>query len=55
MEIPTNKKVYNLTTSYVWFDEEGFFCSVSKKRTAAATLEETKKSVEELWDFPFCW
>ena len=47
MQPPENVKIYDWSTSTFWFDEDGIFCAISKK-TPPQTLEESKKSVDDL-------
>lgn len=47
MEPPKDAKITETATSTYWFDENGIFCSVSKKGPAQ-TLEEIKKNLEEI-------
>ena len=43
---PASAKVYDLSTSLMWFDESGVLCSIAKK-VPVQTLEEVKKTVVE--------
>ncbi len=45
---PKDATLIDWPTSISWFDENGIFCSVSKK-APAQTLEETKKIMDDLY------
>jgi hypoxanthine-guanine phosphoribosyltransferase len=45
---PKDANIIDWPTSISWFDENGIFCSVSKK-VPAQTLEETKKLMNDLY------
>jgi hypothetical protein len=47
MEPPADAQIIDTETSIYWFDPDGVMCAISKK-TAAPTLESTKKSIEDL-------
>jgi|ERR1051326_821586 hypothetical protein len=49
MEPPKDARVYELSTSTIWFDEDGVLYSIGKK-VPPETLEESKKTLGQFKD-----
>ncbi|MEX2231081.1 MAG: STAS/SEC14 domain-containing protein [Cyclobacteriaceae bacterium] len=47
LTIPANAKIIDLTTSTLWFDENGILCSISKK-ASPQTLELARQTLKDL-------
>ena len=47
MKVPPNVEVYDTLSSTYWYDDEGFLCAISKKKSVPASLEDTKKLLED--------